>query len=159
MSTRRGLTDHTLAEVQAGTGIDAQHNDTARVSDVGKAPGSVFYFIAGDTTADDSLYNVEETGEAGRWRRKGSNIVAGSLNVPFTALIDNTEEIVPVAVADAVVGKSYAIGVVSGLPTGVEVELDENVPSAGNLDFIVKNNSGATLTASNIVVNVYLIGE
>lgn len=159
MARRNGQTDHDLATVQAGTGIDAQHNDVVRVTDLGKSPGSKFDFIAGDTTPDDSKYNLEETGQTGRWRRKGSNLVSGALNVPMAALPDNTEDSVDVSVIGVETGKTYAAAVVSGLPANVELELSENVSGADTLTFIIKNNSGATLTTGNIVVNVYLTGE
>lgn len=156
MATRNGITDHTAAEIQSGTGIDAQFNDQARATDLGNF-GRLFIFVDDTTTADDGEYTLEETGEAGRWRAEDVNsLVSANVNVPFTALFDNTEEGIVVAVAGVAVGSAYAIGVVSGLPAGTTLELEENHGS-GTLNFSFKNNSGAQLTAGTIVVNVYAV--
>ena len=162
MIRRTDKTRHTLLEIQAGTNIEPQISDEIIVTDLNAPIGENFDWIAGDTTADDALYTLDEVPYTadGRWRRGGSNLLAGDLNVPFSALFDNTEEPnIDVTVAGTIIGNAYAIGIVSGLPDGVELELEQEVPLADTLRFIVKNNSGATLTAGNAVVNVYEVGK
>ena len=57
-------------------------------------------------------------------------------------------------VTGAEVAKAYAFGVVSGLPTDVEL-LIQPVVTNDKVVFLLKNNSGSTLTAGNILVNIY----
>ena len=158
MARRTGITNHLLATLQSGTNIDAQVNDQVRVTDLGSAPGRIFYCVAGNAVSDDGEYTIVEGTEANQWRSQEevNSILATSLNVPFSALLDNTEENVAVAVAGVSAGQGYVIGVVSGLPADVDIELEED-HGAGTLNFRITNNSGATLTASNIVVNVYTV--
>lgn len=157
MAKRNGITDHTVAEIQAGTGVDAQINDQARATDLGDF-GKVLIFVDDTTTPDDGEFTLEETGQAGRWRQEevASSLVGSALNVPFTALFDNTEESITVALAGVSAGNAYVIGIVSGLPADTTLELEEN-HGAGTLNFKFENNSGATLTAGTIVVNVYQV--
>lgn len=158
MAKRTGITDHTLAVVQAGTTIEAQFNDEILVTDLDDF-GRKFIYVNDTVTADDGAFTLEETvqaGVAGRWRAKEavSSLVGGNVNVPFTALLDNTEESISVALTGIVVGEAYVIGIVSGLPADTTLELEEN-HGANTLNFTFENNSGATLTAGTIVVNVY----
>ena len=85
-----------------------------------------------------------------------SALLEANVNLDFTALFDNTEEFIAVTVTGVTAGSAYAIGIVSGLPAGTTLELEEN-HGADTLNFSFENNSGVTLTAGTIVVNVYTI--
>ena len=158
MARRNGITEHTVAEIQAGTGIDAQDNDKCRASDLGDF-GREFIFLNDDTTTpDDATFTLEETGEVGRWRAQevASSLIGSAVDVDFTALLDNTEENIAVTLAGVAAGSAYQVGIVSGLPADTSLELEEN-HGADTLNFRFINNSGATLTAGTIVVNVYQV--
>lgn len=159
MSRRTGITDHTAAEIQAGTSIDAQVNDQIRITDLGTAPGRIFYCVSGNGVADDGQYTLVEAAKANQWRSKEevSALFASSVSVPYSALQDALIEDIAVNVPGIVEGEAYlAVAIPATLPDGTDLELQEN-HETDTLNFTFENNSGQTLVAGNITINVYKI--
>lgn len=148
------VTYATVAAFKADTLVDQQVGDVVQLEDV-LSPGVTHVSRAAGAETPDDVYTVKKTNDATKtfWASSVNELVAGNLNVSYSALPDGIEEEVTVAVAPAVVGVSYEFGVISGKPNGVEIRILEVM--AGNIVFIVKNNTGAPLTAGTIILNLY----
>lgn len=156
------ITYPTLTAFKADTIIGQQISDEVQIEDI-LSPGVTHVARLSGAETPDDLYIVRKTNHTSVppnvsdvtfWASSVNKLVAGNVNVAFSALPDNAEETVTVTVTGVVPGKAYDIGVVSGLPTDVELILTAEV-AVDTLKFIFKNNSGVTLTAGTAIVNVY----
>ena len=149
------VTYPTLASFKADTLIVQQVSDVVQIEDVLEPGVTHIARNAGSETPDD-VYTIQKTNDTSKtfWASSIDELVEGNVNVAFGALPDGTEQTVTVAVAAAAPGESYEFGVISGKPADVELSI-LNV-TAGNIDFLVRNNTGSTLTAGTIVLNLYI---
>lgn len=157
MRRKNSLPSNTVAEVQAGLVLVAQNGDMHLFTDLG-LKGRIGVFYTSDTTTPDDGENViEETGKTGRWHILGSSLFASGVSVPNPEMIDTAETDIDVSVAGVKVGDAFKISDTQNGTTPI-VECDfyvATVPSAGTLRFRFNNNSGATLPAGNIEVNIF----
>jgi hypothetical protein len=144
----------TVAAFKADNTIAQQLDDQVQLNDV-LSPGVVHTSrVAGAETPDD-VYMVRKTNDSTLtfWASSVNTLIAGNASVPFGAIPDNAEEVVPVAVPNAIAGEPYVFGVISGKPAGVELIILE--VNAGEIVFLFKNNTGSALTAGTVNVNIY----
>lgn len=159
MARQRGtVTYNKLSIFKADTIVDQQVGDVVQIENV-LDPGVTHIARDADVETPDDVFTIRKTNDTSKtfWASSVNNKIADSLNIPIPIIIDNIDENVSVTVPGVGIGKAYKVAVISGLPTDVILELDEEVSATNTLTFNVFNNSGATLIAGNIVVNVYEI--
>ena len=147
----------TVANFKADTTVTQQKDDEVRIADILKT-GTTWVAVPAGAEVPDDLYMVQKTNDTSLtfWASSAKSLILSAGNLAYSALFDNTEEVVALAVPDAVVGGAYAIGVVSGLPADVSLAV-EPCTTAGKINVVVSTNSGATLTAGTAVVNIYAV--
>lgn len=155
---RTGITLHTAAELSALTTIIPQLGDQVMITDLAHA---VFKYIPGTATADGQNVIVQNDGTNNHtWVRAGLNLI-GAFNVPYTAQIENTTNVVEVSAVGVNRDAVHLIAVVSGMPASANGDADIEMVRASATDKLAiqfANNTGAALTAGTLNVNVFRIG-
>ena len=161
MARRTNITHHdtptTLKQgtVSGGGSVVSQIQDEAIVLSLGADAMFNFLPAASVTAPADGMYVIDDTtNTSGKWLRAGVSNTLSTHMVSMPQLADGTEELVNFTVPGAVPGESYAFAIVSGAAPGLTYAL-QPCSATDFLNVLVTNNSGATVTASNPVINIY----
>ena len=162
MARRTNITHHaTPADLEAGAVVGggtaiAQFQDEALVLSLGA--DAVFNFLNKDdvpAAADQKYVINDSTNPAGKWLRAAvSNILGTNLTLSIPQLADGTEELITLAVTGAVPGEAHDLAIFAGGLAGLTYVL-QPCTTSGTLSVLVSNNSGATVTSSSPLINIY----
>lgn len=156
MKQKRLLSWPDLATFKADTSVEQQANDTVRINGLLK-PGTTWIAVpaAGEVPDDNYLIQKDNDTALTFWASAVSRLLAPGISLPLSDLLDNTETLEPLFVPGAVPGGAYAMGLISG-DMGLRLSVQPCV-TPDEIVIRVKNNSGALVPATTMMLNIYAV--